>query len=64
MRQERRAKRKIHNLVKFREWAKINIEENLDIKLSATHNDSGEANRNVSNTIVSVLHNFGYISQK
>lgn len=27
------AKRKIHNLVKFKEWAKINIEGNLDIKL-------------------------------
>jgi hypothetical protein len=54
----------MHNLGKFREWAKINIEENLDIEVSATHNDSGGVNTNVSNTNVIVSYNYGYILQK
>jgi hypothetical protein len=64
MTQERLAKRKMHNLGKFMEWTKINIEENLDIKVSVTHNDSGRVNTNVSNTNVIVSYNYGYILQK
>jgi hypothetical protein len=57
----RRIVKKIHYLMKFKERAEINIEENLDTQLSAPHNDSGGANTKDKTTNVSTSYNFGYI---
>jgi hypothetical protein len=57
-------KRKINYLIKFKERAKINIEENLGTKLSAPHNNSGGAHTKDRATNVRTSYNFGHIPQK